>query len=155
MWSHGPRSSRHRCGGVTHPSPPSEYPPTRTRRPSISDRTHEELSRRSLRPTHHRARVRARGDSTDTPPGRGISPSAGGGVLGRHRERHQRSRETGRLRREWGPTTLGHGRVAEPSRERGWEGQRPARGQHLTIACKRLEIASAHASLRLFPAPDA
>jgi hypothetical protein len=25
----------------------------------------------------------------------------------------------------------------------------------LTIACRRLEIASAHSSLRLFPAPDA
>jgi len=34
-------------------------------------------------------------------------------------------------------------------------GQSPARKPGLTIACRRLEIASAPASLRLFPAPDA
>jgi hypothetical protein len=33
--------------------------------------------------------------------------------------------------------------------------ERCGAGQGLTIVCKRLEIASAHASLRLFPAPDA
>jgi hypothetical protein len=39
--------------------------------------------------------------------------------------------------------------------DRGYRGLGLGSGHSLTIACKRLEIASAHSSLRLFPAPDA
>ena len=46
MCSQGPRARRHRCGGVAYASPPSGYPPARTRRTSIPNRTHEEIGRR-------------------------------------------------------------------------------------------------------------
>jgi len=56
-------------------------------------------------------------------------------------------------------------RTPRPSRVASWvrktkagqaiHGCSPCPQHGLTIACKRLEIASAHASLRLFPAPDA
>ena len=117
VWSQGPRARRHRCCGFAHPSPPSEHPPARTRRTSISKRTHEEMSPRSLSPAHHRALVRAGGDSTDTLPGRRISPSVGVASLGA-----APALARGRASQECavGTAALGHGRGTEPSRERGW-----------------------------------